>query len=62
MIFLIMFGGSMADRFDKRRILVWTQVVQIILALVLGTLIYLGTNPDLADHRGRRIVRDRLCV
>src|SRR3954451_6169029 len=42
MIFLVMFGGSMADRFDKRRILVWTQVAQIILALVLGTLIYLG--------------------
>src|SRR6266403_5916481 len=37
MIFLTMFGGSMADRFDKRWILVWTQVVQIALAVVLGT-------------------------
>jgi MFS family permease len=40
MIFLTMFGGSAADRYDKRRILVWTQVVQIGLALVLGSLIY----------------------
>ncbi|HEY5036479.1 MAG TPA: MFS transporter, partial [Chthoniobacterales bacterium] len=33
MIFLVMFGGSMADQFDKRRILVGTQIVQIGLAL-----------------------------
>ena len=42
MLFLTMFGGSAADRFDKRRILVWTQVVQIALAIVLGWLIYTG--------------------
>ena len=42
MIFLTMFGGSVADRFDKRRILVWTQVVQIALALVIGFLIWSG--------------------
>src|SRR5258708_35618218 len=42
MIFLTMFGGSAADRFDKRKILVWTQVVQIALALVIGTLIFTG--------------------
>ena len=42
MIFLTMFGGSMADRFDKRRILVWTQVVQIALAVVVGVLIFAG--------------------
>ena len=42
MIFLTMFGGSMADRFDKRRILVWTQVVQIALAIVVGILIFSG--------------------
>ena len=40
MIFLTMFGGSLADRYDKRRILVWTQIVQIALAIVLGLLIY----------------------
>ena len=40
MIFLTMFGGSAADRYDKRRILVWTQIVQIALAIVLGLLIY----------------------
>ncbi|MGH8095151.1 MAG: MFS transporter [Chthoniobacterales bacterium] len=42
MIFLVMFGGSVADQFDKRRILVWTQVVQIALALVIGFLIFAG--------------------
>jgi MFS family permease len=42
MIFLTMFGGSAADQFDKRRILVWTQIVQIGLAITLGTLIYTG--------------------
>src|SRR6267143_4038829 len=36
MIFLTMIGGSAADRYDKRKILVWTQIVQIALALVLG--------------------------
>src|SRR6266436_4716037 len=39
MIFLTMFGGSVADRFDKRKILVWTQVVQIGLAIVIGCLV-----------------------
>src|SRR5262245_25692941 len=42
MIFLTMFGGSMADQFDKRRILVWTQVVQIALAATIGFLIFRG--------------------
>jgi len=40
MIFLTMFGGSAADRFDKRVILVWTQIVQIALAIVIGVLIF----------------------
>ena len=42
MIFLTMFGGAAADRFDKRRILVWTQVVQIALAVLIGILIFTG--------------------
>jgi MFS family permease len=36
---LTMVGGSVADRFDKRKILIATQVVQIATALVLGWLI-----------------------
>src|SRR5438477_5552281 len=40
MLCLTMFGGSAADRYDKRRILIWTQIVQIALAIVLGLLIY----------------------
>ena len=42
MIFLTMFGGSLADQLDKRKILIWTQVVQIVLALVIGALIFIG--------------------
>jgi MFS family permease len=39
MIALSMVGGSFADRFDRRNILLLTQVVQIVLALSLGTLV-----------------------
>ncbi|MEO5720252.1 MAG: MFS transporter, partial [Chthoniobacterales bacterium] len=39
---LTMIGGSAADRYDKRMILIVAQVVQIILALTLGTLVFLG--------------------
>ena len=39
---LTMIGGSAADRYDKRRILIWTQVVQIALAIILGTLVTTG--------------------
>jgi MFS family permease len=41
-ILLAMKGGEAADRYDKRRILIWTQVVQIVLAVVLGFLVYSG--------------------
>ena len=36
---LTMYGGSAADRYDKRKILIATQIVQIALALVLGWLV-----------------------
>ena len=36
MLALTMHGGIVADRHDKRRILIITQVVQLILALSLG--------------------------
>jgi MFS family permease len=39
-ILLAMKGGEAADRYDKRKILIWSQVVQIILALILGFLVY----------------------
>jgi MFS family permease len=39
MLALTMIGGAAADRFDKRRILLITQYVQIVLALGLGFLI-----------------------
>lgn len=42
MLALTMHGGSVADRYDKRRILIITQVVQIILALAIGWLIASG--------------------
>src|SRR5439155_368251 len=39
---LTMIGGSAADRYDKRRILIWTQIVQTVLAITLGTLVASG--------------------
>ncbi len=39
MLALTMYGGTAADRFDKRKILLATQVVQIALALIVGWLI-----------------------
>jgi MFS family permease len=42
MLFLTMVGGSAADRFDKRKILLATQYVQIALAISIGLLIMSG--------------------
>jgi MFS family permease len=39
---LTMIGGSAADRYDKRKILINTQIVQIITALILGALVWTG--------------------
>ena len=39
---LTMIGGSVADRYDKRKILIAAQVVQIVLALILGWLVIRG--------------------
>src|ERR1700682_1709223 len=36
---LTMIGGSLADRYDKRKILIATQVVQIATAVILGWLV-----------------------
>lgn len=36
---LTMYGGSAADRFDKRKILVYTNAAQIVLALILAVLV-----------------------
>lgn len=39
---LTMIGGSAADRYDKRMILIVTQVVQMVLAVTLGLLVLYG--------------------
>jgi len=39
---LTMIGGSAADRFDKRKILIATQIAQIAFALALGWLVFIG--------------------
>jgi MFS family permease len=39
---LTMIGGSVADRFDKRKILIIAQLVQIVLAAILGWLVMRG--------------------
>ena len=36
---LTMYGGSVADRYDKRKILIYTNAAQIVLALILGWLV-----------------------
>jgi MFS family permease len=36
---LTMYGGSVADRYDKRKILVYTNAAQIVLALILAVLV-----------------------
>jgi len=41
-ILLAMKGGEAADRYDKRKILIWAQVAQIGLALTLGFLVLSG--------------------
>jgi MFS family permease len=42
MLLLTMIGGSVADRFDKRKILLTTQYIQIALAISIGFLILSG--------------------
>src|SRR5438477_10232154 len=42
MLLLTMVGGAAADRFDKRKILLTTQYVQIALAISIGLLIMTG--------------------
>jgi MFS family permease len=42
MLALTMAGGSAADRFDKRKILLITQYVQIVIAVSIGLLIWTG--------------------
>src|SRR5438445_6709865 len=39
-IALTMIGGSAADRYDKRKILIATQIAQTLLAMVLGMLVF----------------------
>lgn len=41
-LFLSAYGGTLADRFDKRRILVWTQALSMVLAVVLAALTFSG--------------------
>src|SRR4029078_6234807 len=39
---LTMLWGSVSDKYDKRKILIWTQFAQTALALILGILVYTG--------------------
>ncbi|MCZ0983323.1 MFS transporter [Streptomyces diastatochromogenes] len=42
-LLLTLYGGRLADRFDKRRLLTLANLVSGVLALVLGTLVLTGT-------------------
>ena len=53
MLALAMYGGVIADRYDKRRILLATQVVQALLAAGIGWLVLTGAGARGAHrHRG----------
>jgi len=54
MLLLTMVGGSAADRFDKRKILLVTQYVQIALAISIGLLIMSGKIEK--SHAERSII------
>jgi MFS family permease len=41
-LLLTLFGGVAADRYDRHKILVWTQAAAMVLALVAGVLLALG--------------------
>jgi MFS family permease len=43
MLFLSLFTGPFIDYFDKRRIIIWTQAVLMVLAFVLSLLVWTGT-------------------
>ncbi len=57
MLLLTMAGGSAADRFDKRRILLATQYVQIALAICMGFLIMSGKSGLSRLTRSRSVAR-----
>ena len=40
---LALFGGALADRVDRKRLLLFTQVSQVVTSLILGTLVATGT-------------------
>jgi MFS family permease len=40
---LALYGGAVADRVDRKRLLMFTQVSQLVTSLVLGTLVVTGT-------------------
>ena len=42
MIFFSLWGGSLADRYPKRAIIIWTQIAQMIPAFVLAALAWFG--------------------
>src|SRR3954469_4067770 len=45
LIALSLFGGALADRFDRRRLLLWSQVALVLVASGLAAAALLGTPP-----------------
>jgi MFS family permease len=45
LIALSLFGGALADRFDRRRLLLWSQVALVLVAAGLAAAALLGTPP-----------------
>ena len=46
-------GGTLADRFDRRRLLLWSHVGQAVLALALGLVWVAGSRSGAEDSSGR---------
>lgn len=40
---LALFGGALADRIDRKRVLLYTQSAQVVTSIILGTLVATGT-------------------
>lgn len=57
-VFFSIAGGTVADAWDRRRVMLMTQTAMAATALTLATLTFIGVEPSMADLRAGG---DRLC-
>ena len=56
-LLLAPYGGVIADRVDKRRLMIALQTLMGVQALILGVLTVTGDGPGVGDRRARRAPR-----